>query len=254
MFSKELNGYNIKEVDEYIANLKAEHEKALMEEKLKVLNVAKKLLDVRKKTDFVVNKEKNIMNALESFKKSQAEGNRNIELLRTEQLRVIYLNLQEFLHSLDEKYPGVLFNSSYKKLITEIENVLHKTEAKKDEIISLGTENDPMRNLLNKMQEKMTQNPVREIRIERTDKEFDKANQIKPVTSMTLDKNDQYDNLVDKFLNTEPEEVERRSLQPKNSGFDLKEAINPKDDLEEIMKAFDFYSDDNKANPDDYDF
>ena len=31
---------------------------------------------------------------------------------------------------------------------------------------------------------------------------------------------------------------------PNESGFDLKEAVNPKDDLEEIMKAFDFYNDD----------
>ena len=28
-----------------------------------------------------------------------------------------------------------------------------------------------------------------------------------------------------------------------DSGFDLKEAVNPKEDLEEIMKAFDFYND-----------
>ena len=33
---------------------------------------------------------------------------------------------------------------------------------------------------------------------------------------------------------------------PNESGFDLKEAINPKDDLDEIMKAFDFYNDNKK--------
>ena len=33
---------------------------------------------------------------------------------------------------------------------------------------------------------------------------------------------------------------------PNESGFDLKEAVNPKDDLEEIMKAFDFYDEDSK--------
>lgn len=33
---------------------------------------------------------------------------------------------------------------------------------------------------------------------------------------------------------------------PNESGFDLKEAINPKEDLDEIMKAFDFYNDDKK--------
>ena len=33
---------------------------------------------------------------------------------------------------------------------------------------------------------------------------------------------------------------------PNESGFDLKEAVNPKEDLEDIMKAFDFYNDDRK--------
>ena len=35
---------------------------------------------------------------------------------------------------------------------------------------------------------------------------------------------------------------------PNESGFDLKEAVNPKDDLSEIMKAFDFYEEDTKPN------
>ena len=33
---------------------------------------------------------------------------------------------------------------------------------------------------------------------------------------------------------------------PNESGFDLKEAINPKEDLDEIMKDFDFFNDDKK--------
>ena len=33
---------------------------------------------------------------------------------------------------------------------------------------------------------------------------------------------------------------------PNESGFDLKEAINPKEDLDAIMKAFDFFNDDKK--------
>lgn len=33
---------------------------------------------------------------------------------------------------------------------------------------------------------------------------------------------------------------------PNETGFDLKEAVNPKEDLDEIMKAFDFYNDDKK--------
>jgi len=35
---------------------------------------------------------------------------------------------------------------------------------------------------------------------------------------------------------------------PNESGFDLKEAVNPKDDLSEIMKAFDFYPEEQNKN------
>ena len=68
-------------------------------------------------------------------------------------------------------------------------------------------------------------------------------NLIKPVTEMKLDEEDQYDNLVDKFLGTRPEENER-TMSIQSSGFDLKEAISPTQSLEEIMKAFDFYGGD----------
>lgn len=34
-------------------------------------------------------------------------------------------------------------------------------------------------------------------------------------------------------------------FSPNESGFDLKEAVNPKEDLDEIMKAFDFFNEDN---------
>ena len=34
--------------------------------------------------------------------------------------------------------------------------------------------------------------------------------------------------------------------KPNDSGFDLKEAVNPTEDLDDIMKAFDFYNDDKK--------
>jgi len=40
--------------------------------------------------------------------------------------------------------------------------------------------------------------------------------------------------------------INKLDLTPNESGFDLKEAINPKDDLEEIMKAFDFFNDNKK--------
>lgn len=43
------------------------------------------------------------------------------------------------------------------------------------------------------------------------------------------------------------QEAPKYHLAPNSSGFDLKEAVNPKEGLDEIMKAFDFFND-NKKN------
>lgn len=245
MFSTEYNGYNKSEVDKFTATLKSDYEKALMEEKLKVLEAERKVLEMRKKAQEVEAREKNIISMLETFKKYQAEGSRNIEVLRGEQLRMVYLQLVDFLEKLNERDPGLLLNSNYKKLLSEIELILDSTESKKEEIISTGTGNDPMRLLLSKMQGKKVQETPREVRIERVvDK--DKTSLIKPVTQMQLEENDAYDNLVDKFLDTKPPEEQPKAMKIQSNGFDLKEAVNPKDDLSEIMKAFDFYSGDDE--------
>ncbi len=253
MFSTEINGYNKDEVDKYVANLKASYEKSLMEEKLKVLEAERKVLEYK-------NKQKNIMRVLESFKKEEAEGNRNIEILRGEQLRMIYQNLQSFLEELNSRYPGIILNSSYKKLVVDIESILNKADARKSEIISTGTENDPMRILLSKMQDKKQQENPKEIKIERVNFDRDKTSLIKPVCEMEMQTDEEtgdYDNLVDKFLNTKPTEekpLNQHKLQ-QTSGFDFMEAVNPHEDLNEIMKAFDFFNDENnKPKEGEYNF
>ena len=245
MFSYEFNGYNKKEVDSFISSLKAEHERKTMEERLKVLEAERKMLDMKNRSIELEKRQNKIISALETYKKTQAEGKRNIEVLRGEQLKVIYLHLQSLLENLKRKYPSIIQDSNYKTLSRDIETILKSTEEKKNEIISARNENDPMRMLLNKMQEKKVDKP-REVQIERTN--FDKiersSSQIKPVTDMQLDDDDDYDNLVDKFLNTAPIEEEKEPIKLQSSGFDINEAINPTQDLSEIMKAFDFYTGD----------
>lgn len=44
------------------------------------------------------------------------------------------------------------------------------------------------------------------------------------------------------------ETAKKYDLTPNESGFDLKAAVNPKEDLNEIMKAFDFFNDNKKKN------
>jgi hypothetical protein len=83
---------------------------------------------------------------------------------------------------------------------------------------------------------------------------------IKPITNLTLTKEDEYDSLVDKYLTVNNVESEaffnnayakqltkkkRKDYpEPNATGFDLKQALNPTEELSEIMKAFDFFDND----------
>ena len=130
MFSTEFNGYNKQEVDNQIASLKAQHEKALMEERLKVLEAEKNMLALKNKYVEMERREQKLIAIIKGVKKLQIEGNRNIDVLRGEQLRVIYSRMQSFLQDLIDRYPSIALNTSYKKLIADIESVIDKTNAK----------------------------------------------------------------------------------------------------------------------------
>lgn len=240
MFSTESNGYNKNEVDRYIAKLKSDNESLIMEEKLKVIESERKLLDAKKYVSDIENRQRNIISALESYKKIQDEGNKNLENLRGEQFKLIYQNILNFFEELKTIYPGIEHNDSYKELLDDISKILN--QSKQSHIVRKNTlsENDSMRALLDKMKyyKKDQNDSVKEVRIERSGK-----NLIRPVTDMSLEENDKgtFDNLVDKYLNTKPIENER-TMKIQSSGFDLKEAISPTQDLAEIMKAFDFFN------------
>ncbi len=240
MFSTELNGYNKKEVDKYIANLKADYEAVIMEEKLKVIESERKLLDAKKYSTEVENRQKNIIAVLESYKKFQDEGNKNLESLRGTQFKLVYQHILAFFDELKSKYPGIEHNDSYQELLQDISKILNQNGKDNNFPKNSSLENDSMRILLNKIRyyKKGSSDVVREVHIERSGK-----NLIKPVTEMKLQDGDNYDTLVDKFLSTKPEENDR-SMKIQSSGFDLKEAVSPTASLEEIMKAFDFFNDD----------
>lgn len=240
MFESEENGYNRAEVDKYIATLKAQHESKLMEEKLKVLESENRFLDYKKKNLDLENREKNIMSALDAFRRYQDEGSRNITALRLEQLHMIEQQYLLLVKELSLHYKGIENNKSIIKLKDALHTIVSTLESQEESLTSkTNTENDSMRLLLNKMQGyRKAQDGPKEVRISR-------ANQIKPVTDMQLDEGDDYSTLADKYLATAPlEEPKSKSAQIQSSGFDLKEAINPKDDLAQIMKAFDFYNGD----------
>lgn len=211
MFSQEFNGYNKTEVDNFIRRMKASYESKLMEEKLKALDSEKKVLDLKNTRHEIENKEKNIMTALnviEKAKKFQEEGSRNY-------YRLVMDKLELLVKELTLKFPQFRRDPNFEDILDEFSSMLNeykvKLEKTKDITHPVYSENDSMRMLLNKMQDyKKGQDSPKEVHF----------TTIKPDETMPI-----------KEFNDTSE-----------SGFSLEEALHPTEDLEEIMKAFDFFN------------
>ncbi len=208
MFDTEFNGYNREEVDKYINNLKAE----LMEQKFNLLESEKKCLDVQKQKEEVEVKEKNILKAIQVFenaRKFQEEGSKSIYALKIEQITLVYNKFEDFLSNIFILHPELKSDREISKQIDELNNILQKAkgETVTDILTSpVNSNNDSIRALLSKMQDyRKAGDSPKEVRIARIN-------------------------------------VKKQVEEPNSDEFDLKEAVNPKIGLDEIMKAFDFFN------------
>lgn len=223
MFSQEHNGYNRAEVDMYIQRMKASYESKLMEEKLKVLDSEKKVLDMKNERLEIENKERHIMTALnviEKAKRFQEEGPRNIYKLIMDKLTLL-------IKELNLKFPELRQNQDFEAIIVEfsdmVEDYKENLEKTTDITHPIYSENDSMRLLLNKMQDyKKGQEPPKEVHISTTPTQSQKQ----PLSAKT----------------EKAKQVPLQNIPANESGFSFEEALNPTDDLAEIMKAFDFYN------------
>ena len=211
MFSQEMNGYNKEEVDLFIKRMKASYESKLMEEKLKALESERRLLDLKNERSEIENKEKNILNALsviEKAKKFQEEGSQNLNNLIMDKLELL-------VKELNLRFPLLMRDQNFEDIMSEFSNMIndYKTNFEKMQDITkpIFSNNDSMRLLLNKMQDYKKQEPVKE--------------------SLT------------KEVHIQTSRKSLKDFPVSESGFSFEEALNPTEELSEIMKAFDFYND-----------
>ena len=222
MFELEENGYNKNEVDVYISRLKAE----LMQKKLSLLSSEQKVLDLEQKQDEVEQKEKNllkVLKAIEEANKVQEESSKNLAKLISRKNALLEEKIDDFIDYLKENYSKLLEDKEVIDKIDEIEDMM--SADKEDEKVAY--ENTSMKVLLSKMRNSKKE-PSKTVKVERTNMHiFDNSEN------------------VEEFLATDPQSDELyKNVAIESNSFDLKEAVNPKDDLDEIMKAFDFFGND----------
>lgn len=239
----EKDGYKKAEVDKKIASL-------LLEIKnLKHSNEEKDKLNL------------GLASALEKAKQIESSAT-NLFKLKTQKIVVLYNNLEKSFSNLFKLYPQLAEFNDIRKIFEEFSKTVEASfglDISKNINSPVKTENDTIRLLLNKMSNYSKTKPdetIKQVSLKRKDTKndvyYDKPSLIKPISTIELKKDESFETIADKFLestskidNVYAERLAKKRNDdifpvPNESGFDLKEAINPKEDLSEIMKSFNF--------------
>ena len=279
-FSIEKKGYNTTEVDDYLMSLELENSNALRDKQARIDSLRQENFELCKKLDEYKQKERSISSALTSATDKANEiidvskQKYNIEL---NNLNKFYDKWNNFFKELTLRYPKMKdFDTSevldnIKSDIKKLMNNNYLIEAYEVDYKKSQDANKSFDDLLKKVytQKKHVKKQVKIKLNKNLDKEkitdseneieylgeHNKVNNIKPITSLTLEKDekDEFESLVDKFLqtnntiskgyeksilNTNKKKSLKSAYEPNESGFDLNEALNPTDDLTNIMKGF----------------
>ncbi|MGN1222918.1 MAG: DivIVA domain-containing protein [Christensenellales bacterium] len=273
-FQIDKKGYSIREVDDYILMQDIEKDRLLKEKQSRINELREENFDLIKKLKEYKEKEESISKALliATEKAKEIEEKAKLQYnLELKNLDNFYEKWNKFFKELLRRYPKLndFDTASVLDCIkNDIDNLMQGTYQ-----ISLDTPyvKDDFKILLERLHKHglnkerktaklVTNKQVNTETIYEGENEIEylteknKVNNIKPITNLTLskDEEDEFDSLLDKFLNTNnnvskgyekslfntKKKISKRYPSPNESGFDLEEALNPTDDLINIMKGF----------------
>ncbi|MGN1227876.1 MAG: hypothetical protein ACI4TX_04450 [Christensenellales bacterium] len=264
------NGYDVNEVNKFIKNQEMSYSLQCDKQKDRIMQLSKENEMLKQKLADYIAKEANISNALliavEKAKQIE-EGSKKIYELEIQKLRLLFNKYKVFLDDLINSHSDSSSIKTTKALIEDFKKSINTTLSTNfNGNIKTVSAYDPMRALLSKMNtyiakrnldaSKVIADYDNDTREERIFDHFYEKNNIKPISNVELKDDEKFENVVDKFLEVGDEEANALAKHIingdedyKNNGFDLKEAVNPTESLEEIMKDFDFYlGDDDKKN------
>lgn len=244
-------GYSQLEVDSYIERLKYDYEARLAEQKDRIFYLKDQLEKVTNTSG-----NKLVTSLVSAVERAQLIENssKNIYELETKKLSLLYNKMEKLLR--DENIQN---DRSIKRellsLIQDCRLSLQNNLAEQDRCFKESSSGDPVKRLLSKMIgiNKMANEAPAVVSPMPVEQKSDfKVVQVKRQDTPTLPRREKSE--LQEFLSTNNAQNsnnfenimfmgKKETTTLEESGFDLKEAVNPKDDLEEIMRAFDFFND-----------
>ena len=263
-FNIERKGYNKKEVDDYIYNIEQSYKAQGQEQSARIAELKKLNEDLRTKLNAYKNKEnmisKALIDAMARAKKIE-ENSRKIYDLEIQKIRILYSKYKDLLETMINNNASAEVVNTLSSHTKNFKTGINKVLSSQNQRANLTQNADEkMRALLSKMNNSVNektvthQNSIRKSsngeQISMDMEELNvKPNLIKPIYNEQVQENEEFESLVDKFLDSDEEDNSAYARQilgnveQKTDGFDLKEAVNPTESLEEIMKAFDLDDD-----------
>lgn len=280
-FDIDKKGYNPEQVDEFIKALTLKYEEKLSEQKDRVFSMRNEVRVLQERVDMYQTKDKQISKALVYAveKADQIEASaRKLYELELKRISILYAKWQEIVASIEEHYGTTNGVESVDALIEEFKEGLRSICEQNNKIASSSVKQDIknnsdsyIKNLLNKMDYVINSKPKQENPAP--------APKIRKAKSTSIDSVHEHETAriqsiggrlqslnvkagstkeksvgnaerylsddVDVELNNYGKNFARNkanTLAPNDTGFDIQDALNPKEDLEEIMKAFDFFA------------
>jgi len=265
-FDMNKKGYDPEQVDNFINKLSLKYEEKLSEQKDRVFSLKNELSMMEERLESYKDKDKKVSQALilAVEKAEQIEGNASkLYDLEIKRLRLLYKEWEEMLILLktiqmpqDVAKKVLQFEKTIQEVIEQNKRIgggvvrkdLHKNS------------DNYIRNLLNKMDYAINERPqvvndkvVSNLATE-NEKENNRIINLKGKLSSISAKGTK--SMAENYLNSDEEfssvfanSITRKGKKKQEeSGFDMDDILMPKEDLDEIMKSFDFFLQENKDN------
>ncbi len=285
-FDIERKGYNKKEVDTYIENLKNQYEDLVDKSKQEAMQAQAELMQCKIELDSYHNKDDQISNALvvavETAKEIESSA-KTIYELEIKRVKVLYKKWNNILNEIKALYPNINNASGISILFNEFEDALNKILSKEVELskmpssVNKTAEKIYAKTLLSRMWGNNSNNAGHKVEtneiatVKRLDSNRKKEKQTNNLlNNQSKDKiNQDGEGDFEKFLKSEFDDFDNfqykkthkdaeispdqkssyltvleqslsKSNQNNNSDdkFDMLEALQPKEDLMDIMKSF----------------
>lgn len=261
-------GYDTEQVDNFIGKLSLKYEEKLSEQKDRVFALKNELAVMEERLNSYREKDKQVSQALVFAveKAEQIESNASkLYDLEVKRLRLLYKQWQDIIAKISLSNVSSAIAKELQSFTITIGEVLEQNTRIGGNLIRKDlhkNSNDYIKNLLNRMDYSINAKPkqtppstksVKTAMAQETDKENNRIIDLSGKLDRIKAKGTS-GSMAEDYLNSDEDmqSVFARTMTRKNppkkkeSGFDLEEALNPKEDLDEIMKAFDFFIEEHK--------